>query len=186
MAGVSCTDPDGGDYSVRGTTTGTNGIFYDSCDASGNLVEHYCEYQNCLPLQDRAAPYPTGGAGGIGIPCSPQVTGRVISGTVDCGGRCVEGACSWFCAAQGDVYSVVSTQPGMAVLAHPAGRILECTVLVELGGFNCSAAGLAGHAMTVVALGSCTPHSTTIGVDDASTMAGQDCTYQCTVTENQG
>ena len=58
-------------------------------------------------------------------------------------------------------------------------------VLVELD-YDCSAPVLVGRTMQVVALGACSPYSTTIGVTDLATTIDQDCTYECTVTENSG
>jgi hypothetical protein len=64
---------------LRETMTGSNGTFTDECDATGKLVEYYCDYQMlCGAMMTDCAPYPTG---------------LVISRTTECRFRCGGGAC---------------------------------------------------------------------------------------------
>jgi hypothetical protein len=100
-----CTDTDttfdpfsfGGPYDAaaaieKGTASGTNGAFEDSCDADGNLVEYSCETQ--LGCGSR------GDASGACAP-QPHLTGNVWPTTVLCLGLCMDGACEVPCPEAG-------------------------------------------------------------------------------------
>ncbi len=179
---VNCVDPDVGmqgtaAWTVRATTTGENGSFTDTCDENGNLIEYLCETATCG--FDTAGAVPAaGGSSDVGVPCQPITSRFVISTSVNCAGRCVEGACNWFCASQGDTLTVVEA-PGDHVTFEDGGTILDCKPLVELGGFECLSPALLGHTMSVVSLGNCTAQSTVLGADDATTTPGEDCAYEC-------
>jgi hypothetical protein len=103
-AGVASTDP--GDPAVQDTLSGTNGVFTDSCDPQGNLVDYSCE------TATTCGPGPNPG-------CSMVDTGRVVPQSIDCSGHCVNGRCDGRCPSIGQGYHFVAVGPaGAATLMN--------------------------------------------------------------------
>jgi hypothetical protein len=181
---MACSDPDAtgprGDGSTeQSSTTGVNGTFADSCDESGNLVEHFCELGPCVAA--RIAPtggrggFPQGGSGGI----ESCPTGNVISRTIDCGGKCESGACFGWCAEQGGEFEITAVS-GMNVLMTKDDREYTCDVVFEGAGFDCRSPSLVGRTLVVTSLGACDGGSTTFGWNDPDSALVQECTFTCT------
>jgi hypothetical protein len=176
---AACSDPDassGDGTRTRGTTIGANGSFTDSCDASGNLLEHACELGPCISTRI-AVPF-GGSAGSGGILTCP--TGQVISRTVDCGGHCEEGACFGWCAEQGGKFQVTGVE-GMSLAMTKDSYEYSCAVVFQREGYDCLGEELVGRTMVVTSLGACTGGSTTWGWDDPESASIQECTFTCTL-----
>jgi hypothetical protein len=151
-AGTSgCTDPDAspfpGEYQTKTTTTGTNGAFTDSCDANGNLIEERCE---ALPIPGLSCVNPNPDPR-----CGDRIpTGLVVAVTIDCGGTCVDGACTSYCPMVGADLSYVAVDPSQktASLVNPAnGAQYNCTLRTDWqpGGYDCLVDPTPGEKMTV-------------------------------------
>jgi len=183
---TGCSDPDGqaldGGVTTQVTTVGVNGSFTDYCDDGGNLIEHYCEPLPCgVPPQADAIP---AGSSGIGVPCQIGQSGNVLELPVDCGGRCSDGACEQYCTDFGQTFTVTNVGVGQSVIAVDlSGQHVACSIIAELDGFLCADASLQNRVMTVVALGTCSPASFTMGVTYAGTTDAQDCSYTCTTVD---
>ncbi len=67
------------DPTVRESVEGTNGMFVEACDASGDLITYNCQMTTCST--------------GSTVDCAPFPTGEVISGTLACQGQCENGTC---------------------------------------------------------------------------------------------
>jgi hypothetical protein len=181
---MACNDPDatggrGDGSTTESTTTGLNGTFTDSCDG-GNLVEHFCELGSCISA--RIVP-PVGGRGGIpqggsgGVANCP--TGNVIARTIDCGGRCQDGACFGWCAEQGKSFEITGISE-MRVLMTAGAYDYKCDVVFEGEGVDCRSSSLVGRTVVVTSLGTCNGESTTFGWNDPESSLVQECTFTCT------
>lgn len=176
-----CSDSDmnlSAPYKVAAIAVGTNGSFADACDATGNLTEYSCEtlceggaFTSGNPISSAAIMMP---------PCTPQQTGRVLSTSVNCGGRCDAGRCFQWCPNQGDKV-VASSVTGSTVAMRFAGYNLSCKVVFTQSGYDCLAPSIAGSQLTAVSLGNCTGTTTVFGTDLPNSAGGQACTYECTL-----
>ena len=115
-AGVTSSDP--GNPAVKDTLSGTNGVFTDSCDSQGNLVDYSCETRTvCGP-----GPNPD---------CSMFDTGRVVPESIDCSGHCMNGECDGRCPSIGQSYHFVAVgSAGAVTLGNDTdGRTYACTLI---------------------------------------------------------
>ena len=176
-AGVASTDP--GDPSVQDTLTGTNGVFTDSCDSQGNLVDYSCETETVC------GPGPTPG-------CSMYDTGRVVPQSIDCSGHCVNGRCDGRCPSIGQGYHFVAVgPPGAATLMNDSdGRTYACSLIYDQSGdsFDCTTGPTAGLAGSITSLGLhggyCTGQdfgNIGVTIDGVPAPDGQSCTYSCSI-----
>jgi hypothetical protein len=81
---------------VKESYSGTNGVFIDTCQG-GDLVQYGCEETSTEPNPFDPAIY-------------TYTTGAVTSRNVDCGGRCIDGACPNVCPAVGDELRYLSVE----------------------------------------------------------------------------
>jgi len=102
---------------VREATTGENGTLTDSCDTDGNLLQTFCD----------------GASESVGDGSDPGATvyranGKVVTETVDCGGRCVDGVCPDSCPKQGDSlrYASVSSDGSATLDDETSGWSYDC------------------------------------------------------------
>jgi hypothetical protein len=182
---MACSDPDatggrGDGSTTESTTTGLNGTFTDSCDEGGNLVEHVCELGSCIsarivPAVGGRGGIPQGGTGGL----SNCPTGNVVARTIDCGGRCQDGACFSWCAEQGKSFEITGISE-MRVLMTTGDYDYTCDVVFEGEGFDCRSSSLVGRTVVVTSLGACNGESTTFGWNDPESNLAQECTFTCT------
>jgi hypothetical protein len=176
---MACSDPDGtgarGDGSTaKSTTTGVNGSFTDSCDESGNLVEHFCEIGPCVSAR---VAFPAGFGGTGGFENCP--TGKVVSRTIDCGGHCEDATCFDWCAEQGGSFEITGVSETTVLMTKGAYEY-TCEVIFEGDGFDCRDPSLAGRTLVVTSLGTCDGESTTFGWNDPESALAQECTFTCT------
>lgn len=104
------------DVRVAMTVVGSNGIFFDHCDANGDLIEYQCVNDDELECNDEEcfdSPYPTS---------------EVIAYPVSCGGTCRDGACQSACPAVGTEVQFQSLLlDGSGVVVEPAtGKRWSC------------------------------------------------------------
>jgi hypothetical protein len=111
---------------TRETYSGTNGVFTDSCE-NGNLLQQACGISYVMGPPGDPGPFPLG-------------TGEVVSTNVDCGGRCVEGACPNVCPPLGSTVTYLSVEAtGNAVLTQgDAGWTYACELYGASGGVDCA------------------------------------------------
>jgi len=191
-----CIDPDAttpSPYKVASTTTGLNGSFSDTCDASGNLVEQYCEMTSVAcpygplptgpaPAIASANPAPSAGVA-IMMPvptCQQQQTGNVLSTTVDCGGKCNAGKCFQWCPSQGDILDATAVSAQLVSMRFN-GYNLSCKVVFTQPGYDCLMPSIAGIKLAAVSFGNCSGTTTVFGTDLPTSGGAQACTYECTV-----
>lgn len=100
---------------VKETYSGTNGASTDACE-DGYLVQYACETETVLDHTDLSS--------------SVFGTGVVIRRTVDCGGRCADGACPNVCPTHGDALRYLSVEAnGDATLESlVSGWIYACDI----------------------------------------------------------
>lgn len=116
---------DDGQALVKGTTVGTNGAFEDSCNASGDLLEHVCEVQLTCGFDSSSAE-------GACAP-SPQRTGRAAPQLISCFGLCRDGVCNVPCLEVDDELAVVNVAGDRVELhASAAGVRYACARAVCL------------------------------------------------------
>jgi hypothetical protein len=133
---------------TRETFSGTNGVFSDTCEG-GDLVQYTCGVTWIMGPPSDPGPFPQG-------------TGEVSSGTVDCDGRCVDGACPNVCPALDSTLRYVSADAeGNAVLEHTeTGWSYACDLYGATVGFDCATAVQAGDVLSVAEVG---PESACVG-----------------------
>jgi hypothetical protein len=110
---------------TKGTTTGINGTFEDSCDEHGDLMEQICATQFGCGASGRAG-------GAADAACAPQhhPTGYVEQQIVDCLGMCSGGVCNIPCPVPGDeltVTAAVSTAQQYELDPGTEGVRYSCT-----------------------------------------------------------
>src|SRR5687768_485957 len=97
---TACSETDGSDVRVQGTSTGLNGSFTDECK-NGALIEYYCETSTVVDPRCLQASSPNGGSADIALPrplpTCETYTGQVVSHEVDCDGLCKDGTCMYWC-----------------------------------------------------------------------------------------
>jgi hypothetical protein len=122
---------------TRETFSGSNGVFTDSCE-NGNLVQRGCGVTYVTGPPGDPGPFPLG-------------NGEVVSTNVDCGGRCVDGACPDVCPALGTTLEYVSVDAaGSAVLTQDdSGWSYTCEFYGSSGGVDCATVP-AGSSVEVV------------------------------------
>jgi hypothetical protein len=169
--------PDPGDPGVQQTLSGTNGVFVDTCDAQGNLVQYSCETATtCGP--------------GVNPGCSESTTGRVDSQNVNCSGHCAGGRCDSRCPDIGQRFHFVAVgPPGTANLANDSdGRTYACSVSFDQpsDAFDCSngpAPGMTGAITSLGLHGTYCPGedfgNVGVSIDGASSPATENCAYAC-------
>ncbi len=182
-ATTDCTTIDGGpgpeDPSVQDTVRGTNGVFVDSCDPSGNLVDYLCETKNVC------GPGPNPG-------CTEVATGAVISQNVDCSGHCTDGRCDGRCPTYDQRVSFVSVGMAGAATIHndTDGRTYACTLTFDApnDSFDCTTGPHPGSMATITSLGLHGTYCTgkdfgSFGVmfDGVSSPGNEACTYGCSI-----
>jgi len=185
-AGVvgNCVDPDAtlgptsNGASVRSTTEGANGTFVDECDADGNLLEYSCQTICAVPRINPVGG--TAGSGFAGAGCIPITSPTVMSQTIDCGGKCADGACYGWCAEFGDEFTVTSVLDA-EIHVEKDGTPFVCEVVFQGEGFDCLSPSLVGRIMAVTSIGSCAGASTTWGWNDLDNPIAQECTFTCTL-----
>jgi hypothetical protein len=190
--GMKCTDPDGSDARTRGTAKGTNGSFQDEC-VQGELVEYVCETEfvvgpNCPTTNaGDAAPFrPIGGSPGMIAPpieCVVQ-TGKVVESQVDCGGRCRDGTCFYWCPSLEDEVEYLQVQGGEVRLQNTTSQFrYQCEVVFERDGVDCSDPDLEGHTAGVYSTGACTATQVVFGTESEADPDVQSCTYDCVLVD---
>lgn len=180
---TDCTTIDGGagplDPSIQDTVSGTNGVFVDSCDPSGNLVDYLCETRNIC------GPGPNPG-------CTQVATGAVISQTVDCSGHCIDGRCDGRCPDFDQRVDFVSVGAAGSATIHndTDGRAYACTLVFDApnDAFDCMTDPHAGSTATISSLGLQAAYCTgkgfgAIGLkfDGVTPVGNEACTYQCSI-----
>jgi hypothetical protein len=183
-AGMStCTDPDGGDITVRGTTKGTNGTFTDACTAEGDLTEYSCEVKATgAAIPCVLAPASEEDARLIAPPGCGTPTGKVVSTLVSCGGLCKEGRCNYWCPAPGQELEYHAVVNGaVSIENHALDFRYECEVVFAREDYDCASELLVGETTTVFSTGSCNASSIVFGTSSSEDPAVQDCTYSCTL-----
>jgi hypothetical protein len=176
---TSCTDSDGGDQKVRGTTKGTNGTFEDECEG-GDLVEYSCE--------TIATPGPCAAAA-----MSPDVdlrpvapidvcqvpTGKVVEERVHCGGRCEQGTCFYWCPTLTDEVLVTRNGTNRAELTNLRTEdVYSCEIAYEAENLDCRGSSQ-GRVFQVFSVGLCDAEGLTIGVDLEDEPGVLACSYSC-------
>lgn len=178
---ATCTDSDGGDEKVRGTTKGTNGTFEDKCD-DGDLIEYSCETM-LVPRPCAAASMPSGGADLRPVPPVDECevpTGKVIERRVDCGGRCDGGTCFAWCPTLTDEVLVERNGANTAELTNQRTEdVYSCEITYEAENIDCRGS-FEGEIFQVFSVGSCDAQGLTIGVDTADEPGVLACSYSCT------
>ena len=179
-----CEDPDellGGylTYETQSTVTASEGAFTDECDADGNLIEYACE----VSCDGTTLGGPIGGGPGVGIPCMLTPTGRVLAGTYDCGGTCVNGACNIWCPDPGNLIRMLSIDGTEMVFQNETdGSQYDCYTNADLTD-PCVDPALIGQTIEIASVNSCDPAGLEAVVvfshpDDPLTTV---CSYGCTL-----
>jgi hypothetical protein len=185
---TACSDTDGSDVRVQGTSKGVNGSFTDECE-NGALIEYYCQTltvvdPSCLVstssngggAADLAAPRP--------IPSCEVYTGQVVSTHVDCDGRCKDGTCNYWCpTVEHEVeYHDVSSD---RVELHNIDLdfVYDCRVEWQRDGYDCLDPELVGSYVGVYSLGTCNLDNIVFGTDTPEEPGIQTCTFDCTLVD---
>ena len=155
------------DPATRRTVHGTNGDFADQCDASGSLVEYWCE---TVPDQCTPPPNPF---------CTMKQSGKVVSTTIDCGGECAGGICAVRCVDWADQMTVVTVEADGDILVDylSHGRRYQCSLTFDNPNdtVDCAAVHRVGETLTIESL----------GITDTNCTAGRfnfgvgPCSYSC-------
>lgn len=177
---TSCTDSDGGDQKVRGTTKGTNGTFEDKC-VEGDLVEYSCEMK-VMPGPCLAASMSSADAD---LRPAPPIdncevpTGKVIETNVDCGGRCEAGTCFYWCPTLTDEVRVSRRQAvGTEITNLRTEDVYSCEITYESENFDCRGT-FQGETYPVFSA-ACDLDTVTIGIDSNDEPGVLLCSYSCT------
>jgi len=182
-----CSDTDGSDVRVQGTSKGLNGTFTDKCD-KGSLVEYFCEKEiisdpSCFAAAaasgaDLAAPRP------IPIPGCEVFTGEVTSSLIDCGGLCKDGTCMYWCPTVEDEVRYVEAQSDAVLLENTTSNFrYACEVTFQRDGYDCATESLEGSVVGVYSLGECTLDEVIFGTDTPQEPGIQTCTYRCSLVD---
>lgn len=155
------------DPAARRTVHGTNGEFADQCDATGNLLEYWCE---TVPDQCTPPPNPF---------CTMKRSGKVVSTTIDCGGECADGICAVRCVDWGDQMTVedVAADGDILVDHLSHARRYQCALTFDNPNdtIDCATIRRAGETLTIESL----------GITDSNCTAGRfnfgvgPCSYSC-------
>ena len=187
--GPTCDDPDSvvyGStvYATQTTVTGSiDGAHTDTCDADGNLVEYSCGV-TCDP----GIYYPPGiGGNAAALACLPIPNGLVVATTIDCSGRCLDGACVSECPQTGDVIRYESQNGSEWTLRNlTQEQDYVCTITFDrdADGYDCSV-GRQGTTTVINALSNADLfcYGAAIGgfgTDDPTNDLIQECSFTCT------
>jgi hypothetical protein len=174
-----CTDSDGGDQTVRGTTKGTNGTFEDECDG-GDLVEYSCETIVIPGPCAAAAMSPDEDLRPVPPIDDCQVpTGLVVEERVHCGGRCEQGTCFYWCPTLADEVLVTRNGTNRAELTNLRTEdVYACEITYEAENLDCRGSAQ-GRIFQVFSVGLCDAEALTIGVDLEDEPGVLACSYSC-------
>ena len=180
---ASCTDTDGADARVRGTSTGIDGAFTDACEG-GDLREYSCERIQVMPcLTPAAASSDSANRAAPIVPVCNVVTGNVTSSLVACGGKCKDGTCLYWCPNYGDTLEYLESGSDEIVIENQTnGFVYACEVSFE-NDFDCDAESLAGEKASVYSLGNCNVEQVVFGTATAEAPSVQRCTYTCSLLD---
>jgi hypothetical protein len=184
---TACSETDGADVRVQGTSKGLNGSFTDQCE-NGSLIEYYCEKVDVIDPNCLLSASPNGGDADLAaprpIPSCQVYTGQVVSTEVDCDGRCKDGTCNYWCpTVEHDVeYHEVGSDS--AVLHNEAlDFVYDCRVEWQRDGYDCSDPELVGSYVGVYSLGTCNLDNIVFGTDTPEEPGIQTCTFDCTLVD---
>jgi hypothetical protein len=184
---TACSETDGADVRVQGTSKGLNGSFTDQCE-DGSLIEYYCEKVDVIDPNCLLSASPNGGDADLAaprpIPSCQVYTGQVVSTEVDCDGRCKDGTCNYWCpTVEHDVeYHEVGSDS--AVLHNEAlDFVYDCRVEWQRDGYDCSDPELVGSYVGVYSLGTCNLDNIVFGTDTPEEPGIQTCTFDCTLVD---
>jgi hypothetical protein len=184
---TACSETDGADVRVQGTSKGLNGSFTDQCE-NGSLIEFYCEKVDVIDPNCLLSASPNGGDADLAaprpIPTCQVYTGQVVSTEVDCDGRCKDGTCNYWCpTVEHDVeYHEVGSDS--AVLHNEAlDFVYDCRVEWQRDGYDCSDPDLVGSYVGVYSLGTCNLDNIVFGTDTPEEPGIQTCTFDCTLVD---
>jgi hypothetical protein len=184
---TACSETDGADVRVQGTSKGLNGSFTDQCE-NGSLIEYYCEKVDVIDPNCLLSASPNGGDADLAaprpIPSCQVYTGQVVSTEVDCDGRCKDGTCNYWCpTVEHDVeYHEVGSDS--AVLHNEAlDFVYDCRVEWQRDGYDCSDPDLVGSYVGVYSLGTCNLDNIVFGTDTPEEPGIQTCTFDCTLVD---
>jgi len=123
---------------VHDTFVGGNGTFSDSCDPSGNLVTHECDYTSITGPPGDPGPF-------------YMLTGDVKEEFVNCDGRCVNGTCPNICPGIGDSLRYVTIEPdGSATFDDLTnGLSYQCLLYGMADGYDCKTMPMVGDVAVV-------------------------------------
>ncbi len=180
-----CVDPDGSDYKKRGTTTGSNGTFEDTCQ-DGDLIEYVCENSACGAMTSSGAAdvpgiaLPQAGRGAIPPPCTGD-PGRVTQRRIACGGRCDSGTCFAWCPGANDELTYQDVAGAEVVLDNDSKNArYRCEATSSTGDVDCTDPALEGQTIEVGSLVSC---SATVISFVARMPENASCDYRCSLDD---
>ncbi len=180
-----CVDPDGSDYKKRGTTTGSNGTFEDTCQ-DGDLIEYVCENSACGAMTSAGAAdvpgiaLPQAGRGAIPPPCTGD-PGRVTQRRIACGGRCDSGTCFAWCPGENDELTYQDVAGAEVVLDNDGKNArYRCEATASTGDVDCTDPALEGQTIEVGSLVSC---SATVISFVARMPENASCDYRCSLDD---
>jgi hypothetical protein len=184
---TACSETDGSNVQVQGTSKGLNGSFTDECK-NGALIEYYCETVPVVDPSCLLASSPNGGSTDIAaprpIPTCEIYTGQVVSHQVDCDGMCKDGTCMYWCPTVEHEVEYHETGSGTAVLHNnDLDFVYDCQVTWERDDYDCSDPDLVGSYVGVYSLGACTLDNIVFGTDTPEEPGIQTCTFDCTLID---
>lgn len=157
-AGVASGGPYFGASDERETYEGDNGSFTDTCDDGGNLIAYGCDgtYETTGPQATRYY----------------RTNGSVTSTTIDCGGRCVSGACPDSCPALADPlnYTSVAADGSVTLVDLSTGWSYACELYAEGSTTDCKTKWHAGDRAAVTSQSGPCPNGAGFTVGDANTV----------------